>query len=196
MEQADTETLDMSEASTHLTLAVYVQFWQTVEAALHVLLMRMWLAELAPESVPQSVFDAMDEIIDVARNPDTGGTFSLPASLLLHAAIRNAGNGRSGVLRRAALVSGKGNLTATAAVLTTLCESPPTLSEIMEEMMMWDSAPDSTITGGDHPCIRPFSLPFHGGFLACATNCAQAKVWLRAFQGSDQSTASKGTWWT
>jgi hypothetical protein len=127
-----------AEASTHLTIAVAVQFWQTVEAALHVLLMKAWRPGMVIKRATPAVRAAMGGPIDMAQHPETGQLLGLPACLIMHSAIRNAANDASGDLRRAVLIGGKGNVTAATTALTSICATRPPVSDVIRGMLQWD----------------------------------------------------------
>lgn len=103
---------------------------------------------MAPKSTSVYLKDALDSEVGMARNPESDGVYGLPASYMIHAAIRNAGNEASGELRRAALVGGKGNMTAAKAALDALCKAQPNVGPVINGMLRWDPTMDEASHSG------------------------------------------------
>ena len=130
-------------ASTHLTIALTVPFWQTIEAALHVLVMRVWRDGMSSKAF-FSVRPALETHVHMMQDPSDGGLLGIPAHLLVHIAIRNAGNNADGELRRSVVFGGKGNVSAAALAMRTLCEQRPTAGQVLDGMVLWDADEGNT----------------------------------------------------
>lgn len=128
-------------SSTHLTIGLAVHFYQTVEAAVHILLMREWrLGMRAETGVGEPHRTALNAQVHMVRDPSDNTLMGLPAYLLLHAAIRNAANADvTGAWRRAVLFASKGNASAATLAFAEICTARPTVHGVLDGMRLWET---------------------------------------------------------
>lgn len=132
------------QTAVHLTLAVAVENWQTVEAAMHLALIIAYSRE--------NVFPILREKVKVVRS------FSVPVRILLHTAVRNFANGlnasedfrvaESGFnWRRAMVYAGQGDFQLFENALAALCVAKPAAVDIVSSMHNWENPEENKFNG-------------------------------------------------
>eukprot|EP00035_Acanthoeca_spectabilis_P004802 m.107101 g.107101 ORF g.107101 m.107101 type:complete len:622 (-) comp12732_c0_seq2:1031-2896(-) len=125
--------------STHLTLAIAVDFWHSFEAALHVHLMRLWRPGMITKSTAPDVTAVLEEDVPTTMHPLAPQAYEVPAALLLHAAIRVWANQPPARLRRTGLIGATGDYAMAHRMFAELCRSRPTIDDTLEGMRLWDA---------------------------------------------------------